>query len=218
MGKASWRAMGHIDFESLLSCVKATYLSRIATGEPRGTVNRKASGGGPAQVWHVPMPFVAACAALALSTATSALAQGVAATGVGSQFELTFWQSVESGSDPALYEAYLAQYPTGTFATVARVKLAKLRQLAAPVTPAPVPAPAQQPVLPTPPAQAQIVPAAVVTAVTPPAPVPPLHLPPNLLRRPPSSSSSLPEPRARHRCPRRTSLRFRSPIRIRHPM
>lgn len=148
-------------------------------------------------MWHVPMPFVAACAALALSTATSARAQGVAATGVGSQFELTFWQSVESGSDPALYEAYLAQYPTGTFATVARVKLAKLRQLAAPVTPAPVPAPAQQPVLPTPPAQAQIVPAAVVTAVTPPAPVPPPPAPvtaPHLAASTPAAKPSATPP------------------------
>ncbi|MEI6642615.1 MAG: hypothetical protein WCL10_11300 [Novosphingobium sp.] len=75
-----------------------------------------------------------ALAALLLPT-LQAHAQGQTTTGVGSQFELTYWQSVESGSDPALYEAYLAQYPNGTFAPVARVKLAKLRQTA----PAPVP-------------------------------------------------------------------------------
>ena len=140
-------------------------------------MDRKLSRGGRVPAWHSPVPFVAACAALTLLAAPPALAQGVAATGVGSQFELTFWQSVESGSDPALYEAYLAQYPNGTFATVARVKLAKLRQLAAPATPAPLPAPAQQPVLPTPPAQAQIMPAAVVTPVTPPAKVLPAPAP-----------------------------------------
>lgn len=100
------------------------------------------------------------------------MAQGVAATGVGSQFELTYWQSVESGNDPALYEAYLAQYPNGTFAAVARVKLAKLRQVAMPApyaVPAPVlaPAPAPAPAPPPP----QIVPAAATAPAPAPAPV-----------------------------------------------
>lgn len=132
----------------------------------------KAYGGGHATARHLPTPFVALCAALVLSVATPAVAQSPTATGVGSQFELTFWQSVESGSDTALYEAYLAQYPNGTFAAVARVKLAKLRQLAAPATvPAPVtPAPIPAPVQPVPQPQPQIVPAATVAPVPPPAP------------------------------------------------
>lgn len=140
-------------------------------------MDRKAYRGRRVAAWHLPLPFVAVCAALTLLAAAPALAQGVAATGVGSQFELTFWQSVESGSDPALYEAYLAQYPNGTFATVARVKLAKLRQISVPATPAPLPAPTQQPVQPTPQTPAQIVTTAVVTPITPPAPMPPAPTP-----------------------------------------
>ena len=125
---------------------------------------KNATQGAGARVRHTPARLGAALALLAaVAVATPLYAQGPATTGVGSQFELTFWQSVESGNDPALYEAYLAQYPSGTFATVARVKLARLRQtvpatapIAAPVqlappqaiavaptpAPAPVPAPA----------------------------------------------------------------------------
>jgi hypothetical protein len=102
------------------------------------------------------MRYLARIALLFLPLASPAQAQGPIATGIGSQFELAFWQSVESGNDSALYEAYLAQYPNGTFAAVARVKLAKLRQLSAPapaapvqMLPAPEPAPAPAPA-PTP--------------------------------------------------------------------
>ncbi|WP_421839330.1 hypothetical protein [Novosphingobium sp.] len=119
--------------------------------------------------------LVVALAALAFPLAAPISAQGQATTGVGSQFELTYWQSVESGNDPALYEAYLAQYPNGTFAAVARVKLVKLRPLAASApasapapapAPAPVPAPAQ--VVPTP----QPAPPVVTAMAAPPAPTP----------------------------------------------
>ena len=50
------------------------------------------------------------------------------ANGVGSPFELAFWQSVAGSDDPAVYDAYLQQYPAGTFAGLARAKLAPLRQ------------------------------------------------------------------------------------------
>lgn len=77
-----------------------------------------------------------------LLVAMPALAQTVPFTGAGSQFEMVFWQSVDSGNDPALYEAYLAKYPDGTFAGVARAKLARLR----PANPAaPIPAPLNLP-------------------------------------------------------------------------
>ncbi|MES2301039.1 MAG: hypothetical protein V4521_03035 [Pseudomonadota bacterium] len=60
--------------------------------------------------------------------------------GVGTQFELTFWQSVAGSDDPAVYEAYLQQYPTGTFSGLARAKMANLRKS---LPEQPVPAPAQ---------------------------------------------------------------------------
>lgn len=135
------------------------------------------------RVRRVSARFSAAFGVLALLLAGPACAQGQPGTGAGSQFELTFWQSVESGEDPALYEAYLAQYPNGTFATVARVKLAKLRPSAPPVAasppapaivpaavPAPVPAPVMAPA-PEPVAAPALAPAAAITTAAAPQPV-----------------------------------------------
>jgi hypothetical protein len=41
--------------------------------------------------------------------------------------ELTFWESVTGSSNPALYEAYLAKYPDGNFALLAKAMLDELR-------------------------------------------------------------------------------------------
>jgi adenylate cyclase len=40
--------------------------------------------------------------------------------------ELTFWESVKGSSNPALYEAYLAKYPDGNFALLAKAMLDEL--------------------------------------------------------------------------------------------
>lgn len=72
------------------------------------------------------------------------------ANGVGTPFELAFWQSVAGSDDPAVYDAYLAQYPAGTFSGLAKAKVATLRRTvpaapsAAPAAPA-APVPAVQP-------------------------------------------------------------------------
>lgn len=147
-------------------------------------MSKTASGSVRARVRHGSARFAASLALFALPFASPALAQGIAATGVGSQFELTYWQSVESGNDPALYEAYLAQYPNGTFAPVARVKLAKLRQVAAPAPALPVPA-SPVPASPAPAAApAQIVPATVIAAppAAAPAPAPAPAAPPPMAK------------------------------------
>ena len=56
------------------------------------------------------------------------------ANGVGTQFELAFWESVAGSDDPAIYEAYLEQYPAGTFSALARIKVASLRKSVGPLT------------------------------------------------------------------------------------
>jgi len=63
----------------------------------------------------------AGCAALAL-VAPAAFAKAAPA------FELAFWQAVSASEDPVLYEAYLKQYPKGSFASVAAAKAANLRR------------------------------------------------------------------------------------------
>lgn len=105
----------------------------------------------------------AALAAMALAVTTQGTAaQAQAANGVGTPFELAFWQSVGTSDDPALYEAYLQQYPQGTFAALARAKAAALRH-GATTPPAPA-APAA--VVPT----AAPAPVAATAATTLPAP------------------------------------------------
>lgn len=102
---------------------------------------------------------------LLLSAPGAAVAQTVVdSAGVGSQFELAFWQAVATSNDPAQYEAYLARYPQGTFSALAKVKIATLRPAVAPAT-APAPSPAPAPAPSAPPTEATVpMPAAAVTA------------------------------------------------------
>jgi hypothetical protein len=44
--------------------------------------------------------------------------------------ESLFWMSIKDGTDPAAFEAYLKQYPQGTFAALARQRLASVSQSA----------------------------------------------------------------------------------------
>jgi hypothetical protein len=43
-----------------------------------------------------------------------------------SAVEIAFWNSIKDSNDPALYEAYLQQYPGGSFAAIARIKFKQL--------------------------------------------------------------------------------------------
>lgn len=72
--------------------------------------------------------------------------------GVGTPFEMTFWQSVQSSNDPTMFEAYLAQYPNGTFHLLAKAKVAALARAAVPqVSTPPVVAPVTAAALVVPP-------------------------------------------------------------------
>ena len=57
------------------------------------------------------------------ATATSSTAQG----GTGRQAEFLFWQSVSAGANPDAYRAYLRQFPQGTFADLAHIRLEELQ-------------------------------------------------------------------------------------------
>ena len=119
-------------------------------------------------------------------------------TGVGSEFELTFWQSIASSDDPAQLDAYLATYPNGTFSNLARVKIAALRRRdgvqpvaapALPATPSPIAA-GDVPAQVTPPAQVAApiqATAAVMVPATPeaaaPVPAAPPAPPPTLVEQ-----------------------------------
>lgn len=126
--------------------------------------------------------LAAALIALATAPAAAQTAAPVAAVqapnGVGSAFELTFWQSVTGSEDVGSYEAYLARYPDGTFSGLARARIAAIQRAmavqpaAAAQTPAPAAAPAPAPqtlpaVLTVPSATAPLAPTPAVAVVTP---------------------------------------------------
>jgi serine/threonine-protein kinase len=46
------------------------------------------------------------------------------------QLEVEYWRSIKDGNDPADFELYLRQFPLGTYADLAKRKIAKLRGLA----------------------------------------------------------------------------------------
>ncbi len=74
----------------------------------------------------VALALLSATALPAATPAKTAAAEPANRTGVGSAFELAYWQSVSSSNDIAQLDAYLARYPKGTFASLARVKIAAL--------------------------------------------------------------------------------------------
>lgn len=99
---------------------------------------------------------------------------GAPSTGVGSAFELTFWQSVAGSEDRAQLQAYLDQYPGGTFSALARAKIATIdrrdalargSQPAPSAAPSPAPAPA---IAVAPPPAAAVAPPAAANVAPPP--------------------------------------------------
>ncbi len=76
--------------------------------------------------------FAVLCAAIPAITEGALAQTGRATNGMGTPFELSFWQSVDGSGDPAQYDEYLKQYPKGTFSALARVKIVSLRKNAEP--------------------------------------------------------------------------------------
>ena len=42
------------------------------------------------------------------------------------RLELAFWDTIKDSTDPADFQAYLAQFPNGTFAALARIRVIRL--------------------------------------------------------------------------------------------
>jgi hypothetical protein len=67
-----------------------------------------------------------------------------------SSVEITFWNSIKDSTNRAAFEAYLAQFPRGSFAALARVKVAELKPVVQQIA---VPPPSPPPGKATPPAR-----------------------------------------------------------------
>lgn len=55
--------------------------------------------------------------------------------------EITFWNSIRESSNRAAFEAYLAQFPQGSFAALARINVAELKPVVQQIAPPPAPPP-----------------------------------------------------------------------------
>lgn len=62
----------------------------------------------------------------------SMVAPSPRSTGGGPSAEIVFWQSIEDSIDASMFEAYLEQYPNGSFSSLARVKAKKYTKPTAP--------------------------------------------------------------------------------------
>lgn len=94
--------------------------------------------------------------------------------------EMAFWDSVKTSANPRMFEAYLRQFPQGTFAAIAEAKIAELNSPAAVARVAAVPSipaapPSSSSASPAPPPAAPLAaPVDLSTPATPPAPPPPV--------------------------------------------
>ena len=73
-------------------------------------------------------------------------APSITETAATTQQETLFWETIKESSDPRSFEAYLAQYPSGAFSVLARLKLEQLGETrTAAVIPPPEPETSVQP-------------------------------------------------------------------------
>jgi hypothetical protein len=103
-------------------------------------------------------------------------------------FELAFWQSIQSSSDPRDFQSYLEQFPRGRFAGLARNRLGS----AAAAAPAPAPPPSPSPSAPA----GATRPAAPIAATPAPVPPAPAVSPPPPTAPPVAALSITPSPAA----------------------
>lgn len=106
---------------------------------------------------------------LLIALATAGFATVAAAQTTDSSADIAFWNSVKDSKSTAEIQAYLDKFPTGTFADLARLRLAALKTApAAPAPAAPVAAPTPPPAKTvTPPAAAPVPPKAALGVSTP---------------------------------------------------
>jgi tetratricopeptide (TPR) repeat protein len=79
------------------------------------------------------------------TSAMPALRGGAQADSSPDTVEITFWNSIQSSTDPADFQAYLDKYPHGYFADLANNRIRRLTKPAAANAPNPAPAPEAAP-------------------------------------------------------------------------
>ena len=90
----------------------------------RVNVARRSNGG------QTPWESSSLTGDLVVNVTVNVTTAAVTAPPVAADREALFWMSIKDGTDPAAFEAYLKQYPEGTFAALARQRLAGVAQQA----------------------------------------------------------------------------------------
>jgi TonB family protein len=109
------------------------------------------------------LPFAAVAAAVLVLAAVVGFL--LLSSHQGVQVEIAYWDSIKASRDAARFEQYLAEYPQGRFAALARAEIGALKKASAPPL-------AQAPTPPPKPAASAAKTPSVPPAVSPPAPEP----------------------------------------------
>jgi serine/threonine-protein kinase len=93
-------------------------------------VVKKALAKEPAQRFRKAREFAAALGSALAGAAPSVSAPQSEERGIpkGREAEVEFWRSIQNSNDPDEFEVYLREFPAGTYAELARIKIAKLRE------------------------------------------------------------------------------------------
>lgn len=150
--------------------------------------NRSVVRGGLALLAAVMAAGTARAQSAPAVAAPSLAPSGGTANGVGSQFELVFWQSVAASEDRAQIETYLQQFPNGTFSALAKAKINALDRREAAARGIAIPPP------PTPTASSETSAAAMPAPVAPPASVTAAVPPPPAAAVAQTATSPAPQP------------------------
>ena len=107
-----------LDGQSLFDAIKRPVVLNAYQTPDYADIQRAGHDGG--DFLFVPIKIEVAVTVAAPETSTSGEA-------ITAQQEMLFWQSIQDSTDPAMFEAYLAEYPDGTFAALARLRRDNLK-------------------------------------------------------------------------------------------
>ena len=128
-------ACGFLDcavVETFTACLAVGYSSETTSGRPvwtwtEATTEADANRGAREECTESGGLACAVLNTYCLEGASTAAAAQQAAPPATAEQETVFWQSIVESTNPAMFEAYLAQFPSGVFRALAEARLAELR-------------------------------------------------------------------------------------------
>ena len=116
--------------ETFTACLAVAYSSETASGRPVWTWTEAATEGDANRGAQDECTEAGGLACAVMNTYClegGSAAARQAAPAATAELEALFWQSIMNSTNPAEFEAYLAQFPNGVFRALAEARLAELR-------------------------------------------------------------------------------------------